>query len=43
MVVLRNAWLSEVGYDHPLVSPGLPLELAEQRSTSYLKEYFKGI
>jgi lysophospholipase L1-like esterase len=43
MVVLRNAWLSEIGYNHPLVSPGLPLETAESRSVEYLKDYFKGL
>lgn len=43
MVVLRNAWLSEIGFNHPLVSPGLPLETAEKRSADYLKEYFKGL
>lgn len=43
MVVLRNAWLSEIGYNNPLVSPGLPLETAEKRSSEYLKEYFKGL
>ena len=43
MVVLRNAWLSETGYNHPLVSPGLPLETAEKRSAEYLKDYFKGL
>ena len=43
MVVLRNAWLSEIGHTHPQVSPGLPMETAEKRSNDYLKEYFKGI
>ena len=43
MIVLRNSWLSETGYIHPLVSPGLPLDTAEKRSSEYLKEYFKGL
>ena len=43
MVVLRNAWLSETGHTHPLVSPGLPLDTAEKRSSEYLNEYFRGI
>lgn len=43
MVVLRNAWLSETGSNHPLVNSGLPLDTAEMRSSEYLKEYFKGL
>jgi lysophospholipase L1-like esterase len=43
MVVLRNAWLSETGFNHPLVNQGLSLDTAEMRSTEYLKEYFKGL
>ena len=43
MVVLRNAWLSETGHNHPLVTPGLPLDTAQKRSSEYLREYFKGI
>jgi len=43
MVVLRNAWLSETGSNHPLVNHGLPLDTAEMRSREYLKDYFKGL
>jgi lysophospholipase L1-like esterase len=43
MVVLRNAWLSETGHNHPLVTAGLPLDTAEKRSSEYLREYFKGL
>ena len=43
MVVLRNAWLSQTGSNHPFVNSGLPLETAEMRSSEYLKEYFKGL
>ena len=43
MVVLRNAWLSETGSNHPMINSGLPLDTAEMRSSEYLKEYFKGL
>jgi hypothetical protein len=43
MVVLRNAWLSETGSNHPLVNHGLPLDTAETRSKEYLKDYFSGL
>jgi len=43
MVVLRNAWLSETGSNHPLVNHGLPLDTAEMRFKEYLKDYFSGL